>query len=135
MEERRTYTYRLAREGTPEAIAVLIKVFHAALPEDRAFMAQLIGSTRNPCVKDLLWRLLDDANQKVVLAALRGLCAIGGADVSTRLGILLADSGQPGLVRIETARGGSVIWGHPPKGTSWSGFFLRKGRLMSAWRF
>ena len=105
MRERRIYAYRLAREGTRQALAALAKVLQAARPEDRAFMAQLIGSTRNPAAKELLWPLLNDADQKVVLAALRGLSAIGGADVSNKLGILLADPGQAESVRIEAARG------------------------------
>ena len=105
MEERRIYAYRLAREGTAQAMAALAKVFGTAQPEDRAFMAQLIGSTRNPGAKELLWSLLDDADQKVVLAALRGLSTVGGADVSSKLGMLLADSGQPESIRIEAARG------------------------------
>ncbi len=105
MGERRIYAYRIAREATPQAIAALAKVFHTARPEERAFMAQLIGSTRNPGTKELLWPLLDEADQKVIVAALRGLSTIGGADVSNKLGILLADSGQPEAVRIEAARG------------------------------
>ena len=106
MGERRIYAYRLAREATPQAMAALAKVFETARPEDRAFMARLIGSTRNPGAKDLLWPLLDDADQKVVLAALRGLSTIGGADVSSKLGMLLADSAQPesGLRRRQSQR-------------------------------
>jgi HEAT repeat protein len=105
MGDRKNYAYRLARESTPQAIEALVKVFQMARPEDRAFMAQLIGSTRNHVAKELLWPLLDDADQKVVLAALRGLSTIGGADVSNKLGMLLADLGQPESIRIEAARG------------------------------
>ena len=105
IRERRTYAYRLAREGTPEAISALVKVFQAARPEDKAFMAQWIGSTGNSAVKEALWPLLDDADQRVVLAALRGLGAIGDADVSDKLAGLLADPGEPESVRIVAARG------------------------------
>jgi HEAT repeat protein len=105
MKERMRYAYRLAREGTPPAIAALAAVFQKAQPEDRVFMARLIGTTRNPPAKDVLWPLLDDADLSVRLAALRGLAAIGGADVSNKLGALLDDPRQPEEVRIGAAHG------------------------------
>jgi HEAT repeat protein len=105
MGERRVYAYRLAREGTPQALEALAKGFQAARPEDKVFMTRLIGSVRNPGAKEVLWPLLDDVDRNVVLTALRGLSAIGGADVSHKLGMLLEDSRQPESVRIEAAQG------------------------------
>ena len=109
LSERRIYAYRLARVGTPECVAALLKVFLSAPPEHKAFMAQLIGSTGNPAVKGWLWPLLDDGNELVVAAAIRGLSAVGGEDVTARVGVLLADGQRSERIRIEAALGlGSV---------------------------
>ena len=105
IEKRRIYAYRLARAGTPEAMAALSQVFQTAGPEHKAFMLQLIGSTGNPGVKDWLWQWLTDSDIRVVMAAIRGLSAIGGTDVSERLITLLRDSKQAEQVRIEAALG------------------------------
>ena len=100
---RRIYAYRLARAGTPECIAALLKVFQSAPPEHKAFMAQLIGSTGNPAVKKWLWPLLEDGNESVVAATIRGLSAIGGEDVTAKVGALLADGQRSERIRIEAA--------------------------------
>jgi HEAT repeat protein len=105
IEQRRIYAYRLARAGTPEAMAALFKVFETAGPEHNAFMLQLIGSTGNPAVKDWLWQWLTDGDVRVVMAAIRGLSTIGGRDVSEKLLTLLRDSTQPDQIRIEAALG------------------------------
>lgn len=109
IEQRRTYAYRLARAGTPEAMAALFKVFQTAGPEHKAFMVQLIGSTGNPAVKDWLWQWLTDGDERVVMAAIRGLSTIGGRDVSEKLVSLLRDSRQPDQIRIEAALGLGAI--------------------------
>jgi HEAT repeat protein len=109
IEQRRIYAYRLARAGTPEAMAALFKVFQTAGPEHKAFMIQLIGSTGNPAVKDWLWQFLTDGDERVVMAAIRGLSAIGGRDVSEKLVSLLKDSHQPDQIRIEAALGLGTI--------------------------
>jgi hypothetical protein len=109
IEQRRTYAYHLARAGTPEAMAALFKVFQTVGPEDRAFMIQLIGSTGNPVVKDWLWQWLTDGDERVVMAAIRGLSAIGGRDVSEKFVSFLQDSQQPDRIRIEAALGLGAI--------------------------
>jgi hypothetical protein len=105
IEQRRTYAYRLARAGTPEAMEALFKVFQTVGPEHKAFMIQLIGSTGNPAVKDWLWQFLTDTDERVVMAAIRGLSTIGGRDVFEKMGSLLQDSRQPDRIRIEAALG------------------------------
>ena len=105
IEKRRIYAYRLARAGTPEAMAALSSVFQTAGPEHKAFMLQLIGSTRNPAVKDWLWQWLTDTDIRVVMAAIRGLSMMGGTDVTEKLVALLRDSKQPDQLRIEAALG------------------------------
>ena len=107
IEQRRIYAYRLARAGTPEAMAALFKVFQTAGPEHKAFMLQLIGSTGNPAVKDWVWQFLTDGDERVVMAAIRGLSAIGGRDVSVKLGSLLGDSQAIGA---DSNRGGVGAW-------------------------
>lgn len=109
IEQRRIYAYRLAREGTPEAMAALFEVFQTAGPEHKAFMIQLIGSTGNPAVKDWLSQWLTDADERVVMAAVRGLSSIGGRDVTEKIGALLQDSRQPDRIRIEAALGLSTL--------------------------
>ena len=105
IEQRRIYAYRLARAGTPEAMAALSKVFQTAGPEHKAFMLQLIGGTQNPAVKDWLWQWLTDSDIRVVMATIRGLSMIGGTDVTEKLVTLLRDSKQPDQLRIEAALG------------------------------
>ena len=103
--ERRDYAYRLARVGSAEALAALRKVLPVAPPEHRAFMAELIGSTGNAAVKPLLWPLVEDADQHVVISAMRGLSAIGGEDVSAFLGGILSDAQRAEPLRFEAALG------------------------------
>ena len=103
LAERRHYAYRLAREGTPEAMGALRQVLRAASPADRAFMAELIGKTRNPGAKELLWPLLADGDDEVVIAAIRGLGLIGGEDVAARMAAILSGQGRTEPVRIEAA--------------------------------
>jgi HEAT repeat protein len=109
IEQRRIYAYSLAEAGTPEAMAALFKVFQTAGSEHRVFMIQLIGSTGNPAVKDWLWQFLTDGDERVVMAAIRGLSTIGGRDVSEKLVSLLRDSQQPEQIRIEAALGLGAI--------------------------
>jgi HEAT repeat protein len=109
IEKRRIYAYRLARAGTPEAMAALSSVFQTAGAEDKAFMLQLVGSTGNPAVKDWLWQWLTDVDERVIMAAIRGLSTIGGRDVLEKMGALLQDSRQPDRIRIEAALGLGIL--------------------------
>ncbi|MCG3149821.1 MAG: hypothetical protein PCFJNLEI_03286 [Verrucomicrobiae bacterium] len=113
LADRRVYAYRLARVGTPPALAALLKVFQTAPPEHQAFMAQLIGSTGNPAVKPWLLPLLNDPNPQLAQAALRGLCVIGGADVTELVTAILGDAQRPESVRVEAALGLGTL-GTPP---------------------
>ena len=105
LSERRVYAYRLAATGSPQGIAALRAVLETAPPEDRAFIVQLIGSTGNHAVKKHLWPFLDDTDERVARAAIRGLCTIGGSDVATRLARILADAQGPEALRVEAALG------------------------------
>lgn len=105
LAQRRFYAYRLARVGSPECIAALLKVFQTAPLEHRAFMAQLIGSTDNPAAKEWLRPLLDDSDARVVKAGIRGLSVIGGEDVTARIATILTDSRREEQIRIEAALG------------------------------
>jgi len=103
LAERRVYAYRLAATGSRAAIAALRAVLETAPPEDRAFIVQLIGSTGNRAVKRHLRPFLADADERVVRAAVRGLAAIGGADVAEELARLVRASDGVEGVRIEAA--------------------------------
>lgn len=115
LKDRRIHAYRLARVGSPECIAALLEVLATAPPEDLAFMAQLIGSTGNPAARDWLVPLLDDSDEGVVRAAIRGLSAIGGDEVTEKITAILEDDNQPEPVRIEAALGLGTI-GTPAAG-------------------
>jgi len=52
--------YRLAKAGTPEAVAALQRFFQTATVPEKAAIAQLLGSWGNPRCKPWLWMLLDD---------------------------------------------------------------------------
>src|SRR5262245_7435174 len=107
--ERRIFAHRLAAVGSPECITALLKVFQTAPPEHKAFMAQLIGSTGNPAAKEWLWPLLDDGNEKLVIAAISGLSAIGGADVTTRVARILANEQVSERIHVAAALGLGTI--------------------------
>jgi HEAT repeat protein len=109
LAQRRLYAYRLARVGSPECVAALLKVFQTAPPEHKAAMAQLIGSTGNPAAKEWLWPLLEDGDKRVVKAGIRGLSAIGGDDVTARISRVLADARYEEPIRIEAALGLGTI--------------------------
>ena len=109
LAERRIYAYRLARAGSPEAIAALLNVFRSAPPDHKAFMTQLIGSTGNPAAKEWLLPLLNEANERVAIAAIHGLCAIGGDEISARIAEILKDPQRSDRIRVEAAQGlGSI---------------------------
>lgn len=103
LRERRIHAYRLAREGTPDSIAALLKVFHCSPAEDKAYMAGLIGRTGNPAARDWLKPLLSDPDETIVRAAARGLGLLGGDDVVAALALVLNDGERSQAVRIETA--------------------------------
>jgi HEAT repeat protein len=109
LSQRRIYAYRLARVGSPEAIAALLKVLRTAPPEHKAFMAQLIGSTGNRAAKAWLWPMLNDPNEAVVVAAIRGLSALGDDEITARLAQFLADTQRSERVQIEAAAGLGTI--------------------------
>jgi HEAT repeat protein len=103
--ERGRCAYRLARVGSPEAIAALLQVFRTAPADQKAFLAQLIGSTGNPAAKDWLLPLLNDPDENVVIAAIRGLSVMGKDDLTPRLAEFLADPQRSERVRMEAALG------------------------------
>jgi len=106
--ERRKYAYRLARVGSPECVAALRKVLDVAPPDQKAFIAQLIGTTGSPAARELLWALSKDADEPVARAALRGLSTMGGADVTSRFAEILAGQ-ENERFRIEAAQGLAII--------------------------
>lgn len=103
MSERRIHAYRLAKERTAAGDAALRKVLSRAQAEDRAYMAELIGQTRASGAQKWLWPLLEDSDESVVLAAIRGLSMIGGDKVTSGLESVLANLEKPEKVRIEAA--------------------------------
>jgi HEAT repeat protein len=107
--QRRILAYRLAKVGSPEAVAILLKVLHSAPPEHKAFMAQLIGSTGNPTAKQWLLPLLSDGDAGVVKATIRGLSVIADGEVITRIAEILSDGQRAETVRIEAAQGLGTI--------------------------
>ena len=109
LKDRRIHAYRLAKVGSPAALGALLTVFQTAPPEHKAFMAQLMGSTGNPAIKTALWPLLEDPDPRVVAAAIRGLSAIPGEDVTSRLAGILSEAGRPERIRAEAAMGLGVL--------------------------
>ncbi len=105
LTQRRLYAYRLARVSNPACVAALLRVLEHAPAEHKAFMAQLIGSTGNPVAKNWLRPLLQDADESVRLAAIRGLSSVGGDDVRQELASLLHDEHQNRRMRTEAAAG------------------------------
>ncbi len=109
LSQRRHLAYRLAAVGSPECIAALRTVLATAAPEHKAFMAQLIGSTGSAAAKEWLWPLLDDADERVVMGAIRGLSAIRGEEVTVRVAGILDDARYSEHIRIEAALGLGTI--------------------------
>jgi HEAT repeat protein len=103
LADRRRHAFRLARDGTPEALAALRHALDHAPPEHRAHLAWLIGSTRNPATKELLWPLLNDPDERVVRGAIRGLAFLGGKDVEQRMEQHLTGTGVAESLRVEAA--------------------------------
>ena len=103
--ERGRCAYRLARVGSPAAVAALLKVFRTAPPEQQMFLAQLISSTGNRSVKDWFLPMLNDPNEQVVRGAIRGLSAMGTDDITPLLAGILTNPDRTLSVRIEAAAG------------------------------
>jgi HEAT repeat protein len=109
LSQRRIYAYRLARIGTPECVAALLKVLRTAPSEHKAFIAQLVGSTGNPEAKTWLLPLLGDTDEGVVIATIHGLSVIGGSEITTLIREILADSKRSEPIRIQAALGLGTI--------------------------
>lgn len=103
LSQRRAYAYRLARSGSPECLAALGRVLAKANPEDKAYIAALIGRTGNPAVKEWLWPMLDESDSRIVIGALRGLSQLGGIEVAPRIAGILTDANRPEPARVEAA--------------------------------
>lgn len=103
--ERRNDAYRLAKTGAAENIAVVQAFLQTAGADDKAAIAQLLGLTDTPQNRAMLWSLLNDPNEQVVCAALRGLGTLGGEDVTERLTQYLNSTIRPLALRKEAAAG------------------------------
>jgi HEAT repeat protein len=101
-QRRQIFAQRLARTGTPEAFAALLRAFRNASPDEKPFFAQLLG-TADPASKDTLLPLLADQDDELASAAIRGLAAIGGQDVTAKLAAVLDDAGRTKKIRLAAA--------------------------------
>jgi HEAT repeat protein len=91
LAKRRELAFRLAYAGSAECIDALQRVLQTAPSGDRAFMASLIGRAGSPAANRLLWQLLADPDERVVLAAIRGLSLQNTPAASAKLAELLRD--------------------------------------------
>lgn len=100
---RRDHAFRLAREGTPEALAALRQVLGSAPPEDLEHMLALIGRAGNPATVTLLASWSRDDHESVARAAIRALGLIGNDPAIGIVADLLADPTSPEALRVEAA--------------------------------
>ncbi len=100
---RRDFAFRLAREGTPEALAALQQVLGTAPPADLVHMLSLIGRAGNPATVPLLESLVRDTDDSVARAAIRALGLIGNDTAIRHVADLLADPACPQALRVEAA--------------------------------
>lgn len=100
---RRDFAFRLAREGTPEALAALRRVLGTASPEDLKHMLTLIGRAGNPATVPLLASLSRHHDESTARAAIRALGLIGDDPAVGIVADLLADPNSPEALRIEAA--------------------------------
>jgi HEAT repeat protein len=100
---RRDHAFRLAREGTPEALAALQKVFATAPPADQEYLLWLIGRAGNPATIPWLASRVHHEEESVARAAIRALGLVGGDDAIHHVADVLADAGGPQALRIEAA--------------------------------
>lgn len=103
LSARRDHAFRLAREGTPEALAALRKVFASAPPGDQEHLLWLIGRAGNRATVPWLASLLDHEEENVARAAIRALGLIGGDDATGHVAGVLSNAGCPQALRIEAA--------------------------------
>lgn len=101
--ERLMLAYRLGRLETPDSIAALLRGFETAKSEQKALLAQILGNTGIPRMKDLLIPLLADGDERVVAAAVLGLGALDGEGSAHLIGGMIADRQQPLQVRVTAA--------------------------------
>jgi HEAT repeat protein len=100
---RRDHAFRLAREGTPEALAALRQVLGTAPPADQKHLLALIGRAGNPATVPLLASMSRDADAAVARAAIRALGLIGDEAAIRIVADLLADPSIPQALRVEAA--------------------------------
>ncbi len=105
LAERRDLAFRLAYAGTAESIDALRQVLQGAPSEHRAYMAALIGRAGGAAANRLLWELLVDPDERVVLAAAHGLSLQNSSTASAKLAELLRDPQRSLAVRTAAAVG------------------------------
>jgi HEAT repeat protein len=107
--ERRAAIQALARLGTPEAIAALKEALRTGSDDLRAAIADGLGECGTEECTKMLLGLLDDRNEAVAQAAVRGLAQQGTVLAATTLTQLLNDPQRSVDMRIEAALGLGTI--------------------------
>lgn len=102
--ERRMLAYRLARLGTPEAIDALVAAFKGARGEEKLLLTQVLGMTGLPEMKELLLPLLEQEDEELASAAMQALGALGGEEVTMRVGEILTQEGKSEELRTVAAQ-------------------------------
>ncbi|WP_193213840.1 HEAT repeat domain-containing protein [Luteolibacter marinus] len=100
---RRELAFRLAREGTPEALAALEAVLQSAATADQVFILRLIGRAGNPATIPLLVQMARDPAKKAACGAIEALGMIGGDEATARVATILSGDAWPRSSRIQAA--------------------------------
>jgi len=111
LSKRRLLAFRLAREASPDCVAALRSVLGSAPAADRAYMARRIGLAGNPKLNGLLRELLEDPDERVVLAVVEALPVLDTPAACAGLAALLRDPGRSPAVRAAAATGLGSIGG------------------------
>jgi len=105
LKVRRQTAWNLAKFRSPEAVALLRKAFVNAPVQLQMTIAEALGMSELPEVRDMLRELINGNNAEVVRGALRGWAALGDEEALQVLAKVLSDPKRGGNLRREAALG------------------------------
>jgi len=103
LKVRRADAWRIAKAGTPEAMAVLKQALNDAPPNLKAAIGEALGYCNHPDAKKMMLSLLESNDEVAARGAIRGLAATDDSEAIEVISQVLLDSARSGSLRIQTA--------------------------------
>jgi HEAT repeat protein len=103
LKARRADAWRIAKAGTPEAMAALNQALNDAPSSLKAAIGEALGYCDHPDAKKMMLSLLESNDEVAARGAIRGLAATDDSEAIEVISQVLLDSARPESLRIQTA--------------------------------